>query len=140
MCKRLPGKIGLCKGKAFEHLGKCKHTLHLFVVTDKPVTDFTTGLYDQAGNVDKGVHKPFEFHSHNGLAQRPIRYQQSVPGFQVPGQGGDDHICPVGSQTVRRCVKCPCTIFQLFDIVFVVSPVSVKFDDLTGCTDLSLVM
>ena len=126
MCKRRrPGKIGLCKGKAFEYLGKCNHILRLFVVTDKPVTDFTTGLYDQAGNVDKGIHNPFEFYSHNDLAQQPKRYQQSISGFQVPGQGSDDHICPVGSQMVRRCVKYICPILQLFNIVFVVSPISV---------------
>ena len=32
---------------------KFKHTFYLFVVAYKPVTDFTTGLYDQTGNVDQ---------------------------------------------------------------------------------------
>jgi len=97
LCKRLPRNVCLCEGKAFEHFEKFKHTLNLIVVANKPITDFTTGLYDQAGNVDKGIYKPFEFHSHNGLAQGLIWHEQSIPGFQGPGQGGDDHICPIGN-------------------------------------------
>ena len=126
----------LCKGKIFEHLRKFQHALYSFVVADNPVADFTAGFYDQAGNVDKGVHKSFEFHSDNSLAQRSIWYQQAVPDFQIPGHGCDDHIGPVGNQTIRRCLNRSGTIFQLFDIVFVVSPIPVKFDKLTGGTNV----
>ena len=82
--------VTLCKGKILELLRKFQDALYSFIVADNSVADFTAGFYDQAGNVDKGVHKPFEFHSDNCLAQRSIRYQQSIPDFQIPGHGGDD--------------------------------------------------
>ena len=53
-------------------------------------------LEDLAGDLDEGVEELLEFHLDDPLLKFRVIDEQAIPDFEGPGQGGDDHVDPVG--------------------------------------------
>ena len=76
---------------------------------------------DLTGNEDEGIQKLFELHVENLLPRDGIFDEQAIPGFEIPGQGGNNHISPIGKQCICWCVESGHTVFELFDGIFLVA-------------------
>ena len=51
---------------------------------------------DLAGDLDEGIEELFELHLNDPLLKLWVIDLQPIPDFEGPGQGGDDHVDPVG--------------------------------------------
>jgi hypothetical protein len=96
VCKKLSRVLGSCKPEGPYKICMVEHAFQPVVVTNDAVFYDPGRFQDQAGDVYKCMDKPFKFHTDNGKPQGTVRHQQSIPGFQIPGQGGDNHISPIG--------------------------------------------
>ena len=60
------------------------------------IGESSCALEDLAGDLDEGVEELFELHLHDLLLTLGVLDEQSIPDFEGPGQGCDDHVDPVG--------------------------------------------
>jgi hypothetical protein len=100
------------------------------IVPDYFITDSSAGPDNKARYSNKHVDELFKFHSNNLTLHGTIRHQHAVTGFQIPGQRSDHHIGPVGNQAVAGRLNGPNCVFELLDVVLMVRPAPIKFDEL----------
>ena len=95
ICNNCPVCLGSCKPEGMKKFSMVEHASQAVVVPAESLFYSPAGFQDQAGEVYKGLNKTLKFHTDDGKTQRAIWHHHSIPGFQVPGQGGDYHIGPV---------------------------------------------
>ena len=62
------------------------------------------------------------------LPSRSHRSQQCCPGFEAPGQRGDNHVCPIALKAVKWCPERPHVALVLLDHVVLLSTSIVSFE------------
>ncbi len=102
----------------------------LLLVPDYFITDSSAGPDNKARYSNKHVDELFKFHANDLPPHGTIRHQHAVPGFQIPGQRSDHHIGPVGNKAVAGRLNGPNCVFELLDVVLMVRPAPIKFDEL----------
>jgi hypothetical protein len=91
---------------------------------------------DHGGDADDGVEEVLELHADVGVAIVRAVHHHRVPGCDVPGERGDEHVGPVAVQVVHGGVQGVDAGLGLADDVFLVAAVVCEFDDLSSL-DLS---
>ncbi len=88
---------------------------------DDPIDQSSCFVDNLAGDLDEGVEKLLELHLHHPLLKLRFLDEQSVPGFEIPGQCGDDHIGPIGQECICGGVEGGHAILELLDRIFLVA-------------------
>jgi len=100
------------------------------------ISQSSCALEDLAGDLDEGVEELFEFHLDDLLLKLWVIDEQSIPDFEGPGQGCDDHVDPVGVKGIGGSVEGRHAILELFDLVFLVAPGIGEEDELVFLSGL----
>jgi len=87
---------GSCESEGPYKISMVEHAFQPVVVSDNSIFYGPAGSQDQTGDFDKCLDKALKFHANDGKTQGTVWHQHSIPGFQIPGQRGDNHIGPVG--------------------------------------------
>src|SRR2546421_4231803 len=85
---------------------------------------------DHGGDADDGVEEPLELHADEGVPVVVAVHHHRVPGLDVPGEGGDEHVGPVAQQVVDGGAQCAEAGLELAVDVFLVAPLLGQLDDL----------
>jgi len=88
------------------------------------------GGYDLTWYLDKAPQKTFEFHPQDVATRCRLQSYQAIPGFQIPGQGGNDHISPIGYQSIRKHSQGVDSALELTDDVLLIASVIGEKDNL----------
>ena len=92
----------------------------LGIIAHKTVTNPSAGFDNQTRYPNKRVNESLEFHTHYLQTNRAIGQQHAIPGFQIPGQGGNYHVGPIGIQSVGGRLNGSDAVLQLLNVIFVI--------------------
>ena len=88
------------------------------------------GGYDLTWYLDKAPEKTFEFHPQDVATCRRLQSYQAIPSFQIPSQGGNDHISPIGYQSIGKHSQGVDSALELTDDVLLIAAVIGEENDL----------
>ena len=95
----------------------------MLTITEDTKYQASAGLDDLTWYLDEAHQEPLEFHSQDVPTCHGCQGHQAIPGFQIPCQRRDDHVSPVGLQTVRWHSQRIDPAFKLTNDVFLVAAV-----------------
>ena len=95
---------------------------HPPVVAQDTIDDLSSPGHDLARDPDQILEEGAKLHSQKLIATLTLSDHQREPGFEVPRQGGHDHVSPVAHQVVDGHPHGVDPVLELFNHVFLIAP------------------
>ena len=122
----------LSKSGAFNDTPGAEEAIEGGLIADEAQRGRVRALDDVARNQDHAVDEAPEFHADVLLSVQVSVHHHGKPGFEVPGQGGDDHVGPVADQIIQGHAQGIDAVFELLDDVLLIAALVGTGDDLGG--------